>query len=103
MQKFRIGGPTAVAAGNTATQGGGIGDCVDDTFVLSGSGKGSPVICGSFSGQHGDNFKNMLVLEKPLINLKSEKKRFDKYAAFHLMKYWLQSKKWENDFQMKCL
>ena len=33
--------------------GGGIGDCISDTFTLSSaSNKGSPLICGSNSGQH---------------------------------------------------
>ena len=29
-----------------------MGDCVTDTFTVTGSTKGSPVICGSNSGQH---------------------------------------------------
>ena len=32
--------------------GGALGDCVSDTFTVTGHSKGSPVICGSNAGQH---------------------------------------------------
>ena len=40
--------------------GGGIGDCVTDSFVFSAPGnRGSPVICGINTGQHSKiNFRS---------------------------------------------
>jgi len=29
-----------------------VGDCVDDTFVITSTGKASPIICGTNTGQH---------------------------------------------------
>ena len=87
LQFSRVPIPLQAPAGSALSVGGGIGDCVDDTFVLSGSGKGSPVICGSNSGQHGDKFENMLeFIAKPLINLKSENKiRQIYHSPYHEM------------------
>ena len=39
-------------ADDTTTLGSSLGDCVDDTFSVSGTGKGSPVICGVNTGHH---------------------------------------------------
>ena len=39
-------------AAGTTTLGSSLGDCVDDTFSVSGTGKGSPVICGVNTGHH---------------------------------------------------
>merc|ERR1712223_2227252 len=40
------------AATGTNTLGSSLGDCVDDTFSVSSSARGSPVICGVNSGHH---------------------------------------------------
>lgn len=42
---------TAAAAG-TENVGGAIGDCKTDQFSITGKGSGSPVICGTNTGQH---------------------------------------------------
>ena len=42
------------AAANTLNTGGATGQCTMDTFQVSGSGRGSPVICGSNEGQHSE-------------------------------------------------
>ena len=59
FQRFVIGGPfslDATQSTGTATNTGNIqnavGQCVDDTFVLTSTGRGSPVICGVNTGQH---------------------------------------------------
>ena len=68
FQNFVIAPPVVVAdqsgqAGNvvvavppnpgaTIGTGSAVGDCLTDTFVVSGSGVSSPVICGTNSGQH---------------------------------------------------
>merc|ERR1712156_382840 len=63
---FVIGGPftlTNTAANNAAnainggaigsdTRENAVGDCVDDTFVVTSTGKASPVICGTNTDQH---------------------------------------------------
>jgi hypothetical protein len=57
FQNFVIAPPVSLAdqsgnAANTLNTGTGMGDCLIDTFVVSGSGGSSPVICGTNSGQH---------------------------------------------------
>ena len=42
---------TAQSTGTTA-QGGSIGDCISDQFSIDGPNQGSPVICGTNTGQH---------------------------------------------------
>ena len=42
---------TAQSTGGT-TQGGSIGDCISDQFSIDGPNQGSPVICGTNTGQH---------------------------------------------------
>jgi len=52
---FTIAGPTTgtTAAAPVGVTGGAIGDCVTDSFSISGKGTaGSPVICGINTGQH---------------------------------------------------
>jgi hypothetical protein len=53
---FDIAGPATTAvltAAVAVTLGGAIGDCVDDSFVVTSSGRtGSPLICGINTGQH---------------------------------------------------
>jgi len=55
---FTLAGPvegttTDTAADLTTDIGGGIGDCMTDTFAVSSNGAlGSPVICGVNTGQH---------------------------------------------------
>merc|ERR1712004_690789 len=45
--------PMGQAQGLSTTRQSSVGHCRDDTFVLSsGSGKGSPVICGMNNDQH---------------------------------------------------
>ena len=39
------------AVGSNTRQG-SVGDCIDDTFVVTSTKKGSPVICGTNTGQH---------------------------------------------------
>ena len=39
------------ATGSNTRQG-SVGDCIDDTFVVTSTKKGSPVICGTNTGQH---------------------------------------------------
>ena len=39
-------------AANLIGTGSSMGDCLIDTFSVSGSGTSSPVICGTNSGQH---------------------------------------------------
>ena len=62
FQRFVIGDPVMLAqtpvdqgtglATGTTTLGSSLGDCVDDTFSVSSSTRGSPVICGVNSGHH---------------------------------------------------
>jgi len=52
LTTFTIAGPVTAALNGGVLLGGALGDCVTDTFTLTGSTKGSPVICGSNSGQH---------------------------------------------------
>merc|ERR1719512_578824 len=54
---FNIAAPFVVDTTGTppvslATQGGAIGHCTMDTFQVTGTGGGSPVICGNNDGQH---------------------------------------------------
>ena len=50
------GTTTDTAADLTTDIGGGIGDCMTDTFAVSSNGAlGSPVICGVNSGQHSEH------------------------------------------------
>ena len=42
---------TAQSTGGT-TEGGAIGDCISDQFSIDGPNQGSPVICGTNTGQH---------------------------------------------------
>jgi len=54
MTTFVLTGPfTSASSGDTASDS-ALGDCITDTFSVSagGSGKGSPVICGTNSDQH---------------------------------------------------
>lgn len=49
---FVLNGPSTVSAGTT-TAGSSIGDCTTDRFSINAPGsKGSPVICGTNTGQH---------------------------------------------------
>ena len=57
FQNFVIAPPVVVVdqsgqAAATVGTGSAVGDCLTDTFVVSGSGTSSPVICGTNSGQH---------------------------------------------------
>jgi len=59
LRTFTIGGPIALTntagdagAGTAAASRNSVGTCADDTFVVSSTGKGSPVICGINTGQH---------------------------------------------------
>ena len=61
LQVFQIGNPvllavTTGAATGSNTVGSSLGDCVDDTFSVSSSGRASPVICGLNTGQHSKLF-----------------------------------------------
>merc|ERR1712066_52578 len=49
-----VAGTTVAAAGATAASlnGQAIGDCVTDSFVISGASSGTPVICGTNTGYH---------------------------------------------------
>ena len=49
-------------AAGTGTVGSSVGDCVDDTFSVSSSGKGSPVICGTNSGQHSNHLTFLIIV-----------------------------------------
>jgi hypothetical protein len=43
-------------AATPETNGGGIGDCINDQFSVSSNGlSGTPNICGINTGQHGNN------------------------------------------------
>jgi len=42
----------AVAAAAVGATGGALGDCVDDTFSISGAKTSPPTICGTSTGQH---------------------------------------------------
>ena len=57
METFSMADPqlgtAAVKAGTT--QGGSIGDCVSDQFSIDSPNQGSPVICGTNTGQHSKN------------------------------------------------
>ena len=61
-QAFTIAGPvegttTDTLADITTDIGGGIGDCLTDTFAVSSNGAmGSPVICGVNTGQHSEHW-----------------------------------------------
>jgi len=56
FDSFEIAQPTTQDGLDTAapaTNGGGVGDCVTDTFTVTSPGNaGPPVICGKNSGQH---------------------------------------------------
>ena len=43
----------ALGIGAAATLNNAVGHCVRDTFVVTSTGKATPVICGVNSGQHG--------------------------------------------------
>ena len=48
-----IANPRIAGAANQGLgAGASVGDCLTDTFVVSGGGKSSPVICGTNTGQH---------------------------------------------------
>jgi len=54
FESFSMADPylgTAQSTGTT-TQGGSIGDCISDQFSIDGPNQGSPVICGTNTGQH---------------------------------------------------
>ena len=53
VQTFVISGPSTVS--DAALASNNLGDCTTDTFVISGQGGGSPVICGTNTGQHCKN------------------------------------------------
>ena len=55
FQALVIAGPATATAGST-TSGSAAGDCVTDSFSVSagGSGRSSPIICGTNTGQHGE-------------------------------------------------
>ena len=55
FQTFVIAGP-AVAEENSQNSGSAIGDCVTDSFSVTsgGGGRGSPIICGINTAQHGE-------------------------------------------------
>ena len=66
FETFSISDPVLGTAAATAVkdQGGAIGDCAYDQFQISGPNRGSPVICGTNTGQHskksltwGQNFR----------------------------------------------
>jgi len=52
LTTFTIAGPVTAALNGGHLLGGALGDCITDTFTVTGSARGSPVICGSNSGQH---------------------------------------------------
>jgi len=59
LRTFIIGGPVGLTdtdgdddAGTAAASRNSVGTCATDTFVVSRTGKGSPVICGTNTGQH---------------------------------------------------
>lgn len=54
FETFSISDPVLGTAAATAVkdQGGAIGDCAYDQFQISGPNRGSPVICGTNTGQH---------------------------------------------------
>jgi len=52
LTTFTISGPVTTALDGGHLLGGALGDCVSDTFTVTGHSKGSPVICGSNAGQH---------------------------------------------------
>jgi hypothetical protein len=52
LTTFTISGPVTSAKDGGHLLGGALGDCVSDTFTVTGHSKGSPVICGSNAGQH---------------------------------------------------
>ena len=60
LQTFSIAAPFGPGTGTDRTgaaalsnlAGGATGQCTMDTFQVTGSGGGSPVICGSNDGQH---------------------------------------------------
>ena len=58
LQMFNIAAPfTPDLTGNAANSlltGGAIGQCIMDTFQVTGSGGASPVICGANDGQHSE-------------------------------------------------
>ena len=54
---------TAQGTGTT-TQGGAIGDCISDQFSIDGPNQGSPVICGTNTGQHSKFYR--VVFQVPL-------------------------------------
>ena len=56
FQSFTIAPPhpgSLTGDPNDGLHGGAIGDCVTDTFQISGSQYSSPQICGINTGQHG--------------------------------------------------
>ena len=63
FQTFEIGGPFTLTDSGTAGADTGaatgtaqfvdaVGHCRDDTFVVSSTARGSPIICGQNTGQH---------------------------------------------------
>lgn len=50
LTTFVISGPSTVSEATLASNN--LGDCTTDTFLISGQGGGSPVICGTNTGQH---------------------------------------------------
>ena len=47
-----LGTSTATATSVKTTNGGALGDCRTDQFSIDGPYRGSPVICGTNTGQH---------------------------------------------------
>ena len=61
FESFALSDPvlgTAQATG-VANEGAAIGDCATDQFSITGPNQGSPVICGTNTGQHSKNTKAM--------------------------------------------
>ena len=56
FQTFVIAEPAVIGNGATGTIGSSLGDCATDRFSVTagGSGTGSPIICGTNTGQHGE-------------------------------------------------
>ena len=66
FESFEISDPvlgTAASSGAKTTNGGAIGDCKTDQFSIDGvNGRGSPVICGTNTGQHSKKNKFFVVV-----------------------------------------
>ena len=57
FETFEMSDPVTGSVSTSAptTNGGAIGDCYTDQFSIDGPNQGSPVICGTNTGQHSKN------------------------------------------------